>query len=778
MPDRPAPDPLAVAALAARSVAARGPLARAAGGPSAEAVVAGAAADPWLAGELARVIALQDLRPDDQADALAVLARLRRAGTIAPAHQGLHVQLAFAAGDRTLATTLLGEYRAVPEPVRTAVGLDLANPFAGGPGWDWAAGFAALLPHPGVRVDDGSVPPIDRLVPGAAQRTGHACRITSIVTTYRPDQALLTAVRSLVGQTWTNHEILVVDDGSPGGYDPVLRAAAAIDPRVRLIRMLTNGGTYVARNAGLDAATGEFVTFQDSDDWSHPLRLERQVAPLLADESVFSTTSTGVRVTPDLVLTRPGVEPIRTYNLSALMIRRSAARTRVGYLDPVRKGADAEFVERARAVFGRAATQHLGGPPLALIRLSAGSLSSADYRPGWMHPARRSYLSAFQQWHTRVAAGGTSPREPRAFVAPRRIRGETGARAYDVVLAGDWTTAGGAGVAGLGQLRAVRERGLRGALLHLDALANLRSGPRNLDPVVQESINGGDVVQVELTDDVRTRLVVCRTARVLQHAPDLAGGVRAQRLVIESAVISRSAAAAGRRLFGRRPLWAPAGPDGRRLLTEALVEDPLTDEKPGDLLTPLDLPGTVDAAHWRLDRRGPRADRPVVGRRCRGGRAEWRRLRAELPSSGRVDLRLLDADGSAGREFGRSGTPRGWLVYDAAEVSLRNFLYQVDFYLHLPRPEAPADPDPDLLAALAAGCVVLLPPRFAPTFGPAAVYCAAEEVPETVRLLHENRDALREQAARGPEYVRRHHGHEVYAERAHRLATQGQPNRS
>jgi glycosyltransferase involved in cell wall biosynthesis len=69
--------------------------------------------------------------------------------------------------------------------------------------------------------------------------------------------------------------------------------------------MVANGGTYVARNAGLDAATGDFVTFQDSDDWSHPLRLERQVAPLLADEAIFSTTSTGMRVTPDLVLTRP-----------------------------------------------------------------------------------------------------------------------------------------------------------------------------------------------------------------------------------------------------------------------------------------------------------------------------------------------------------------------------------------------------------------------------------------------------------------------------------------
>ena len=771
----PEAHPLAVAALQARSVAARAPLARAAGAPSADAVVEGAPAEPWVAGELARVIALQDLRPDDQAGALAILARLRRAGTIAPEHQGLHCQIAYAAGDRSLAAALLDEYAEIAEPIRTAVTLDLANPHAGGNGAGWD--FAGLLPHPGCRVVDGTGPALDRLMTGAAQRIGHPVRITTVVTTWRPGQELLTAVRSLVAQTWTNHEILLVDDGSPAGFDPVLRAATGLDPRVRLVRMVANGGTYVARNAGLDAATGDFVTFQDSDDWSHPLRLERQVAPLLADDAIFSTTSTGMRVTPDLVLTRPGVEPTRSYNLSSLMIRRAAALNRVGHLDPVRKGADAEYVERARAVFGRPATKHLGGAPLALIRLGDDSLSSADYRVGWMHPARRSYLSAFQAWHSTIKDGTAEPTTPRAFAAPRRIRGESSPRAYDVVLAGDWTTAGGAGTAGIGQLRALRTRGLRAALLQLDVLSHLREGPRNLDPAVQDLINSGELAQVELTDDVRARLVVARTARVLQHAPDLPSGIRAQRVVIESATVSRSAAASSRRLFGRRPLWAPAGPDGRRLLSAALAEDPLADGAPADQLTAIDLPGTVDPAQWRLDRRGPRADRPVVGRRCRGGRAEWLRLCDELPDGGRVDVRLLDADGTAARSFGRPGTPRSWLVYGPAEVSLRSFLYQVDFYLHLPRPDSPADPDPDLLAALAAGCVVLLPYRYAATFGDAAVYCESPEVPETVRLLHEDKLSLREQAARGPEFVRRHHGHELYADRAARLATQAHPGR-
>jgi glycosyl transferase family 2 len=766
-PDRAEGHPLAVAALQARSVAARGPLARAAGAASVDELIRGTRpTDAWAAGELARVIALQDLRPDDQRDALTLLGLLRRRGPLAPAHQGLHAQLAYAAGDRELTAALLLDGPRIAEPIRTALALDLRNPYAAGNGDGWADDFAALLPGPAVRVAEGLDDPFDRLTTGPAQRTGHARRVTTIVTAFRPDRSLLTAVRSLITQTWTNHEILIVDDGSPGEFDRTLKAAAALDARVRLIRMVTNGGTYLARNAGLDAATGDFVTFQDSDDWSHPLRLERQVAPLLADEAIFSTTSVGMRVTPELVVSRAGVPASRSYNLSSLMIRRGTALSRVGYLDEVRRGADAEYVERARAVFGRASTHHVTGAPLALIRLSPGSLSSADYRPGWMHPARRSYLSAFQAWHEKIKTGAATPLRSGSFAAPRRMRGETGAKAYDVVLAGDWTTAGGAGNAGVGQLRALAERGQRPALLQLDVLTNLRDGPKNLDPVVQDLINSGGLVQVEITDDVRARLVVVRGARALQHAPDLTSGVRAQRVVIEAAAIVGSAGAAARRLFGRAPLWAPAGPDGRRLLAAGASQE----DRP---LTPVDLPGTLDAAQWRLDRRGPRADRPVVGRQCRGGRAEWHRLRAALPDTARLDVRLLDGAGSAARAFGRFGTPRTWLVYGPADVSLRSFLYQVDFYLHLPAADAPADPDPDVLTALAAGCVVLLPPQYAATFGDAAVYCTTAEVEETVRLLHGNRTALREQSDRGPEFVRRHHGHELYAERVARLATQG-----
>ena len=80
------------------------------------------------------------------------------------------------------------------------------------------------------------------------------------------------------------------------------------------------------------------------------------------------------------------------------------------------------------------------------------------------------------------------------------------------------------------------------------------------------------------------------------------------------------------------------------------------------------------------------------------------------------------------------------------------------------------DAEPAVLAAMAAGCVVVLPHRYAATFGDAAVYCAPNEVTDTVRTLYGRRAALRRQSNRGLDFVRDHHGHDQYATGVEALA--------
>lgn len=89
-----------------------------------------------------------------------------------------------------------------------------------------------------------------------------------IVPTYNRQQYLLEAIDSVLGQTYPEFEIIVVDDASPN------RTVVPDDPRIRLVRRSCNGGAGAAFNDGLLVASGIYVTFLADDDWLEPGRLE------------------------------------------------------------------------------------------------------------------------------------------------------------------------------------------------------------------------------------------------------------------------------------------------------------------------------------------------------------------------------------------------------------------------------------------------------------------------------------------------------------------------
>ncbi len=89
--------------------------------------------------------------------------------------------------------------------------------------------------------------------------------VSIIVPVYQVKEYIGECVESLLAQTYTNLEILLVDDGSTDGSGELCDEYAAKDTRVRVIQQ-ENRGLSAARNAGLDRATGEYVAFVDSDD--------------------------------------------------------------------------------------------------------------------------------------------------------------------------------------------------------------------------------------------------------------------------------------------------------------------------------------------------------------------------------------------------------------------------------------------------------------------------------------------------------------------------------
>ena len=89
--------------------------------------------------------------------------------------------------------------------------------------------------------------------------------ISVIIPVYNVKEFLRACVERITAQTYTNLEILLVDDGSNDGSEAICDEYAARDPRVCVLHKL-NGGQASARNAALDVACGEFISFVDSDD--------------------------------------------------------------------------------------------------------------------------------------------------------------------------------------------------------------------------------------------------------------------------------------------------------------------------------------------------------------------------------------------------------------------------------------------------------------------------------------------------------------------------------
>jgi hypothetical protein len=253
--------------------------------------------------------------------------------------------------------------------------------------------------------------------------------VSILMTAYRAEDSIRSAITSVLEQTYRDIELIVVDDASDDRTGEVVQQIACDDDRVRYIRLRSNVGTYAAKNIGLRYAKGEFITCHDADDWSHPLKIEYQVRPLLEDRRLVGTSSHWVRMQDDGLYYARSVHPLMRFNPSSPLFRRELVLGRMGGWDWVRTGADSEFAARLKLVFGRSAVRRVP-LPLAFGSHRPGSLmTSADtgYGPVGIPPARLAYWESWNHWHISELRAGRRPRMPdnllaeRLFAAPEKI---------------------------------------------------------------------------------------------------------------------------------------------------------------------------------------------------------------------------------------------------------------------------------------------------------------------------------------------------------------------
>ena len=489
---------------------------------------------------LARVAAIHDLGPG------ALTAMLDLAVGVAPrASDASRVRLA----ELCVGEGRLDDAAAVLDRVSTEswqrrlLLADLVNPFTAASAAEsdddalaaWLAlvnpSFHAAGLEP-VDVPRGKGAPFDRLVASAPAGIAGGPLVSVIMSAYRPDELVLHAVRSIVDQTWRDWELLVMDDASGPEFDGMFAAIAALDGRVRVVRNDVNAGTYVRRNDGLELARGEFVTMQDSDDWSHPRRLELQVQHLLAHPAVPANLTSALRVTSELRFTQGRGLYLRLSEPS-LMFRRAAVVDRIGRFDTVRKSGDSEYRLRIARAFGAEVPHLMTRGPLMLMRFDAGSLSGSDLADGWTHPSRVSYRSAYQRWHRGHSASGGGLRlpaatlpgdSPRPFAAPPLIAGESrdrGAVGTLIIVdarSGATLDSHRAGVRAF--LQRERDAGRRSGIMHAPAF---RAGAqeRPMAGLLHEAVDSGLAIEVaSVGEQVEAEVVVVLGTGCLLGVPE------------------------------------------------------------------------------------------------------------------------------------------------------------------------------------------------------------------------------------------------------------------
>ncbi len=257
-------------------------------------------------------------------------------------------------------------------------------------------------------------------------------RVSVVIPTYNRGQVILDALNSVVGQTYQNVDILIVDDGSTD--DTAQRVDSFVaEGRVRLVRQ-PNGGVSAARNTGIRLCTGDVVSFLDSDDLWKPGKLALEVEFLNRHpeiDAVFSDlekydgeefTSSFMRSTEvfaTLLSDRPSADgvvlsqrdmllcllqevPIKP---STLTIRRRVF-ARIGYFKTLwRSSEDWEFLLRLAKVgrFGYL------DRPLGVLRVGGDALHRADAEGGLA-----------RMWELLVEEEDRMTKDPEAMVAVRK----------------------------------------------------------------------------------------------------------------------------------------------------------------------------------------------------------------------------------------------------------------------------------------------------------------------------------------------------------------------
>lgn len=229
--------------------------------------------------------------------------------------------------------------------------------------------------------------------------------VSVVMTAHNCEDTVEAAIESVLMQDYPNLEVVVCDDASTDRTWSILEAISArTGGSVRALRLARNSGTYLAKNVAITQTKGQFILFQDSDDYSHPMRVACSVEPLLGDAILIGSRTQYARFNPETWQVIPREGHLAKLGLITLCVRRRAF-DEIGYFDAVRKAGDDEWFRRLRHLCGNKSVRDL---PVSLynaeLRPNSLIADMVTHNPDGTNelvpsPSRRQYVDIFTKRH-------------------------------------------------------------------------------------------------------------------------------------------------------------------------------------------------------------------------------------------------------------------------------------------------------------------------------------------------------------------------------------------
>lgn len=220
---------------------------------------------------------------------------------------------------------------------------------------------------------------VEKKINSLKKNTSDISRKVSIIVPARnAEKSIGETINSLSRQSHKNIEIIIIDDASTDATGEIVKISAKKDNRIRYHLLEKNMGTYFARSLGVYLANGEYVTFNDADDYSHHLRIEFHLGETMVGDFDV-TTSNYIRYEP---FTGEALEThgkTEHYGFITTFAKKEVF-SKIGYFDLTTRGGDAEFSLRLKKFYNKQKIKHLSCPTYLAAQMP-GSLTFGEINP-------------------------------------------------------------------------------------------------------------------------------------------------------------------------------------------------------------------------------------------------------------------------------------------------------------------------------------------------------------------------------------------------------------